>query len=50
MQNENQNNARSIAQELAPRETWKRLQSISKRNISAILIVVGSLLLGYVGS
>jgi sortase A len=50
MQNENQNNARGIAQEIAPLEIWKRLRSISKRKISAILIVVGAVLLGYVGT
>jgi sortase A len=49
MQNANQPTT-SLAQRLASLQLWNRLRAISKQKLSAILIVVGAVLLGYVGS
>ena len=46
----NEETTRNFAQHLASLKIWKRLRSISKQKVSAILIVAGAVLLGYVGS
>jgi len=50
MQNANQPTTRGLAQRLASLQVWNRLLPISKQKLSAILIVAGAVLLGYVGS
>jgi len=50
MPNANQTTTRNSTQHLAPLKISKQLRLLSKQKVSAILIIAGAVLLGYVGS